>query len=319
MEEIMVSVFCNTYNHERYIRDALEGFVKQKTNFAFEVLIHDDASTDKTADIIREYEQRYPSIIKPIYQTENQYSKKIPISLEFQIPRMKGKYVALCEGDDYWTDDCKLQKQFDYMQAHPECSLVAHMAMTHVIGEKEMKPYTDYDFEQPGSCELSAEQIIENHLLFPLASMFYRKDYYDNNISFVKTITVFDYALKILLATEGTAHVIPEVMSVYRKGVEGSWTKRVQCNKEAFRKHLEDAVGVLEKINEYRNYQYDEAIKRNILQREFDMLMTITDISKLHEKPYLALYRKLPYKTKVALYIRKYIPRLYDVVRGVRW
>ena len=86
----------------------------QKTDFPFEILIHDDASTDGTADIIREYEAKYPDIIKPIYQTENQYSKGIKVSQVYQFPRAKGKYIALCEGDDYWTDPYKLQKQVDF-------------------------------------------------------------------------------------------------------------------------------------------------------------------------------------------------------------
>ena len=102
--EPLVSICCLTYNHAPYIRDAIEGFLMQKTNFPVEILIHDDASTDGTADIIREYETRYPDIIKPIYQTENQYSKGVKISREYQFSRARGKYIALCEGDDYWTD-----------------------------------------------------------------------------------------------------------------------------------------------------------------------------------------------------------------------
>ena len=122
-EDILVSIICNTYNHEPYIRQCLDGFIMQKTTFAFEILIHDDASTDNTANIIREYEAKYSTIIKPIYQTENQYSKKIGIMKTFQYPRVKGKYIAFCEGDDYWIDPLKLQKQVDYMEEHVDCSL----------------------------------------------------------------------------------------------------------------------------------------------------------------------------------------------------
>lgn len=106
----VVSVCCATYNHEPYIEDALEGFLIQETDFPFEILIHDDASTDKTADIIREYEANYPNLIKPIYQTENQYSKRNkPGKLNRE--RSKGKYIAFCEGDDYWIDPLKIKKQ----------------------------------------------------------------------------------------------------------------------------------------------------------------------------------------------------------------
>ena len=125
-EKPLVSVICNAYNHELYIRDALKGFVTQKTDFPLEILIHDDASTDKTADIIREYEAQYPDLIKPIYQTENQYSRG-GIG-KFQFPRAVGKYIAFCEGDDYWTDPLKLQKQVDALEAHPEVDICAHAA-----------------------------------------------------------------------------------------------------------------------------------------------------------------------------------------------
>ena len=122
--EIVVSICCITYNHEPYIRDAIEGFLMQKTNFPFEILIHDDASTDGTADIIREYEAKYPDIIKPIYETENQWQKGRRGSVIFNFPRAKGKYIALCEGDDYWIDPYKLQKQVDFLEANPEYGLV---------------------------------------------------------------------------------------------------------------------------------------------------------------------------------------------------
>lgn len=119
-QEPLVSICCITYNHEKYIRDAIESFLMQETNFPFEIIIHDDASTDKTADIIREYEKKYPELIKPIYQTENQYSKGVKINLEFNFPRAKGKYIALCEGDDYWTDPNKLQIQVAFLEENPD-------------------------------------------------------------------------------------------------------------------------------------------------------------------------------------------------------
>jgi len=121
-KDILVSICCLAYNHEPYIRECLEGFMMQKTTFPFEVLIHDDASTDNTATIIREYEAQYPDIIKPIYQSENQYSKGVGVTRVYQFSRAKGKYIAMCEGDDYWTDPYKLQKQVDFLEANPDYS-----------------------------------------------------------------------------------------------------------------------------------------------------------------------------------------------------
>ena len=123
---IMVSICCLVYNHEPFLRECFEGFVMQKTTFPIEILVHDDASTDHSADIIREYTAKYPDLFKPIYQTENQYSKRVPISAKYQFPRAQGKYIAMCEGDDYWTDPLKLQKQVDFLETNPDFSLCFH-------------------------------------------------------------------------------------------------------------------------------------------------------------------------------------------------
>jgi glycosyltransferase involved in cell wall biosynthesis len=123
MSGIKVSICCLAYNHEPYIRQCLDGFVMQKCNFTYEVLIHDDASKDNTVSIIREYEVKYPDIIKPIYQTVNQHSKGVKPTFAFNFPRAQGKYIAICEGDDYWTDPYKLQKQVDFLDANPKFSI----------------------------------------------------------------------------------------------------------------------------------------------------------------------------------------------------
>jgi len=124
METPLVSIACITYNHENYIRDTLEGFLMQKTNFPYEIIIHDDASTDNTARIIGEYEKKYPSIIKPIYQKENKYKITKRILITYVFPNCKGKYIAICEGDDYWIDSYKLQKQVDFLMNHKDYGAV---------------------------------------------------------------------------------------------------------------------------------------------------------------------------------------------------
>ena len=118
-----VTVICCAYNHGPYIRQCLDGFVMQKTTFRYEVIVHDDASTDNTAAVIREYAAKYPEIIRPIYQTENQYSRNTGILKTFVYPLIKGKYVAMCEGDDWWTDPLKLQKQVDVLESDPQFSM----------------------------------------------------------------------------------------------------------------------------------------------------------------------------------------------------
>lgn len=120
----LVSICTLVYNHEPYLRECFDGFLMQKTDFAFEVLVHDDASTDNSAEIIREYTTKYPDIFKPIYQTENQFSRGVKVNATFQYPRANGKYIAICEGDDYWIDPLKLQKQVDILEQNSDIGLV---------------------------------------------------------------------------------------------------------------------------------------------------------------------------------------------------
>ncbi|MCD8543309.1 MAG: glycosyltransferase [Sulfurospirillum cavolei] len=124
----VVSICMLTFNHEDYIHNALNGILMQETDFAFEILVHDDASKDNTAHIIKEYEIKYPKIIKPIYQTINQHSQGIKISPTYNYPRALGDYVAWCEGDDCWVDEHKLAKQIHLMRENPSCHLSFHAA-----------------------------------------------------------------------------------------------------------------------------------------------------------------------------------------------
>ena len=123
----LVTVVCMTYNHESFIRDALHGFLIQRTTFPFRVVVHDDASTDRTTEIIKDFEVRYPAIIRGVYQTENLYSRGLR-ARPFVEPLLLGKYIALCEGDDFWTDPSKLQKQVDFLEENPDFVVSGHDA-----------------------------------------------------------------------------------------------------------------------------------------------------------------------------------------------
>lgn len=126
----LVSIFCITYNHSNYIRQAIEGFLNQKTVFPVEIIVHDDASVDGTAEIVREYEKKFPEKIIPIYQKENQFSKGMDPFINFLIPQARGKYVAVCEGDDYWIDPLKLQKQVGTFNKYPDTVICGARAKT---------------------------------------------------------------------------------------------------------------------------------------------------------------------------------------------
>lgn len=153
VDKPLVSICCISFNHEDFLEQALDSFLIQETNFPFEILIHDDASTDKSADIIRTYEAQYPHLIKPIYQTENQYSQNIEPMSAYNYSRAKGKYIAICEGDDYWTGTSKLQLQADFLEANEAYSICYHNSTvvdendTLISKMKNTNP-TDYSEEE---------------------------------------------------------------------------------------------------------------------------------------------------------------------------
>lgn len=127
MNTPLVSICCITYNHAQFIQKCLDGFLMQQTEFPVEILIHDDCSTDGTIEIIQEYTAKYPELIFPLYEEENQYQQGKAAEIDFyNYRRARGKYIAYCEGDDYWTDPLKLQKQVDFMEANPEYSVCWH-------------------------------------------------------------------------------------------------------------------------------------------------------------------------------------------------
>ena len=235
-----VSILCLVYNHEPYLKKCLDGFINQKCNFEYEVLIHDDASTDKSAEIIREYEEKYPNIIKPIYQTENQYSKGVKISSIFQYPRAKGEYLAWCEGDDYWTDENKLQKQVDFLDAHPEYIACVHRYDTiNKIGEKtDIRCFGQY--EQKGVYTLDDFQHYD--LPSQIATLVARNILTDNmkyTQAFNNVNATGDVKLFLFLLLNGNIWRMDEVFSVYRIVSEqnsDSWTSSLLKKKSVYHK-----------------------------------------------------------------------------------
>ena len=214
-QDIKVTIRCITYNQKDYIRQCLDGFVMQRTNFRFEAIVHDDASTDGTDEIVREYAEKYPDIIKPIFETENQYSKHDGSLGRIMNANTRGKYVAICEGDDYWTDPLKLQKQADFLDANPQCSLTYHACknvfstpckVNSLTGENVKDFYSDVDF------------VI--HYPFQTATVMCRKEILDSDL-YKKAqaigCTAGDQILFLTASRFGTIEGVNEKMSVYRR------------------------------------------------------------------------------------------------------
>ncbi len=212
----LVSVKCLVYNHEPYLRDCLEGIVAQETSFPFECIVHDDASTDASAAIIREYAEKYPHIIKPVYQTENQYSKKDGSLGRAVTAAMSpsSRYVAFCEGDDYWCDPHKLQKQVDLLEQHPEYSMCCSQGyeLVHSTGKKEKT----LSYEQT---ELDWNTLILGNRILTLTTLLRRDLWAQYQSDFLPGMPYFgmgDYPMWLWMARQAPVYYFPEWMGVYR-------------------------------------------------------------------------------------------------------
>ena len=316
MENILVSIHCTTYNHEKYIADAIDSFLDQQTNFKYEILIHDDASTDKTADIIRAYEKKYPNLIKPIYQTENQYSKAGISVDKINIDRALGKYIAICEGDDYWIDKYKLQKQIDYMESHPECSLCVHAG--YVVSAANKKKQS-VNRPNKGDKSFTVEEVIEGGgELFLTNSMLFQKEFGHIRPSFLQNAPVGDYPLAINLSLEGKVHYIDEYMSAYRVGNSESWTGKIISNTEKIASHFQEISIMLDELNEYTNYQYNDAIHRTKENNQVHVLLKQRKFREVKKGKYKKVYLKFGIKKKLLIFMDQYIPIMANFLRDKR-
>ncbi len=208
-----VSIIAISYNHERYIKQALDGFLNQKTNFDFEIIVGDDHSTDNTVKIVKEYAAKHPDIFKLILRPKNLGVQK---NFTDTINQATGEYIALCECDDYWTDPNKLQKQVDYMDSNPKCSVCFHPVSVFFEGknvDEEVFPIKER-FSKFNTEELIRENFIQTN------SVMYRRQ---KKIHIPDNIMPVDWYLHLYFAQFGEIGYIDKVMAAYRRHENGIW------------------------------------------------------------------------------------------------
>lgn len=281
MDKIKVSIRCFTYNHERFIRQCLEGVVMQKTDFRFEAIVHDDASTDNTAAVIREYAEKYPDIIKPIYETENQYSKHDGSLTRIMNAHTRGKYIAMCEGDDYWTDPYKLQKQVDFLESHPDYVMCSsrfdkYWQESGLLEEDPDKKFKGADYD--------LQNLIGGKWLTQTLTVMYRRSALD-----LKRYEQYGMSLDMILFYEllkhGKGYCFPEVMGVYRYHDGGVWSEVSQNRRRLTEFKARLAIYRVEQ-NEmaarFILYQFAKAMSRMWMLRQWRLMMNVWRILKKH-------------------------------------
>lgn len=260
MNDVKVSVICLAYNHEKYIGECLDSIVNQMTTFKFEVVINDDASTDNTANIIRAYEERYPEKIKALYQKDNQYSKGVAIIEEKMLEHANGKYVAFCECDDKWTDLHKLQRQYEYMEHHPECSMCVHNTVIHNLNETQK----DVNFNSWNKEHVLTQKEVFMDWKVHTSAYFVRKEDAYRPLEFRK-YWFGDYVRLTLAYTEGNVVSLPYIMSQYNYGVSTGALHAVDYSKlQERRTHVLSRNEYLEKLNKYTKKKFNKIIDNRI-------------------------------------------------------
>lgn len=274
--EIMLTIWCTTYNFAPYVRDTFEGFIKQRTSFKYKIFVFDDASTDGTDQIIREYIEKYPHLFSAYISKENTYNSpdrnELLDSLFYN--HQKGKYIAQCEGDDYWNDPEKLQKQVDYLESHPECSMVVHSAnwIDEIKG-------TEYVLPRLGSDHYltSDEAITQASGRIQTASYVFRTCDYIPDPGFPDSHP-WEYARILYEFARGKVYYFDKPMSTYRYRHVGSWTEQYSKNLRFTAETQWHLQALLEKYDKYTKNSYSQSINARLASNVMDALLLCPDV-----------------------------------------
>ena len=278
-KDLKVTVICVIYNQEKYLHKCLDSLAEQKTDFFFEVILHDDASTDSSAEIITDYCDRYPDIFVPILQKSNQYSQGIPFFKKL-LNEAKGEYIALCEGDDHWCDPYKLQKQYDYMKAHPECSMCVHNTIIHDLNEVD----ADRKFmneEVTGNVDYLNERQIFNFWVVHYSSYFIRNNYDIIPDEWSLFFWARDYVMLTVAYAHGRIGVLNDIMSVYNFNNKEGLTAQNARSSDSLQKVSDRALFLKEYLNLFPEISTEA---KTAIQNRINAIEEYTSVSEFSKQ-----------------------------------
>lgn len=272
-----VSIVCTTFNHENYVRQALDGFLEQETSFPVEIVLHDDASTDGTRAIVESYERQHKYLFRTIFQIENQYRRHLwPIKIAMATAR--SEYIAICEGDDYWTDRSKLDEQVALLDANPNASGCFHRAdgsfepAGQVIGGM---------FGPPGSkLSYRVDDLVESDNFIPTASVVLRRSMCGSLPDWIDTVPHADLAIWTLAASAGPLLFIDKSMSVYRKHPAGLHSRET-LGVQALR-CVDTLIAIERNIPSAAGEALTRGLRRRLNQIEDQIRLHCATIESLH-------------------------------------
>ena len=318
----LVSICCPVYNHETYIQSTIDSFLSQITTFSFEILINDDASTDTSPHIIQKYQQKYPNLIKPIFQNENQYSQGKKIT-QILAKVAKGEYIAICEGDDYWIDPKKIQKQVDALERNSDCDLAFHPC--HTFLDSDPKINTVHNNYGKSIKVIDVEDVILGGGGFcPTASLLIKKSIFDQLPGWFNDTYAGDYYIQVFGSLNGGALYLPDVMSAYRHSRPGSLTTTTRTNdSKTILSILSKELNGLDHLMNDLPSKYETliCIRKAEVLKEFANL-TLKNKDFVMFKDLIEKSRKIYKKSSNSqqlLYYMRHLPNLLYIARKIKW
>lgn len=315
-ERPLVTILCLCYNHEKYIERCIEGFLKQRIDFNVEIIIHDDASTDSSQSIIQKYAELYP-FIKPVFQKENQYSNGVNIEDAILSKKANGKYIAICEGDDYWTDPYKLITQVNLFESHPDVHFIVHKTGNYDINGNRLG-FIPRNRMKSGIYQREdiVPILIETYLFHTTSYVFKTEEYkkYCENLPlFAKEMSVGDYALQLYFSNLGNVIFINKEMSAHVYNVPGSWTDKSHKNDyDASIKHQEEMNHCMKLFDEYTSNQFHRNLENRINKFEMHKLYRDNKFPEIvYNKNYSKALKKYDYRSYLSICLRVRFPFLF--------
>ncbi len=318
--EPLVTVILPTHNHAPFIGQAIESVLAQNAPFPFELLVHDDASTDGTADIARDYAARYPDRIRFVAQTVNRYQTDKKIQTHILFPMIRSKYTAICDGDDLWTYPDKLGLQVGYLESHPDCTLCICGADKIDVSGRIIGAAAPYGED----CVVSVDDMIRaggefcssNAIVAPTALL-------NSQPAFCECTEVEDIPVHLWCTLSGYAYYFAKHMCAYRYAVPGSWsTRQNAADRETQIATCRGVIGLLRGFDEYTKGRYRASFEDAILYQEFKIKCVEHDLAALRRPPYRTFYRELPARRRFRLRLEKCAPalagRMIRLMRRIR-
>lgn len=307
-----IEVILVTYNQKNYIEKAFKSILEQK-GVSFRILVHDDCSTDGTKQIIEEYQKRFPSIIFPIFEEERVFPKLGFNRMLYEkiVPHINAKYIAYCDGDDYWCDSSKLLKQYEFMECNKECG----MCFCSSFVENNDGTFTDKRFIKNCNDTNIEDLLVDNDGIFiATSSIFLKSEIFCDFKEWRLAFPVEDYPLYINASLYGPIHAIKEPMSVYRKFATGSWSCSMRDNNKRL-KNVYAFIKAFKKFDEFTNHKYYYLTKLLYRFYDFKIAYYSKNLEQILSKKNRTYFKRFPLKTRFSYRIQYRFPRIYRFLK----